>query len=270
LPSCVLCESAARARGAHDAAYRAFPPDASPRKAGIAKEDGERPPLYELYEVRGSVYDTCMKRNGAKKARKSVSRRIKRSKATSRASIAVAPRSRSRSRSAQLLDEVRAVIGDSELEGFLTRLTTGLKALARKGQATARDLAVLRMGNEGRLLAVRETILGGALTSDQVAARLGRSRPTVHAMVKGGLLLAVRDGRALRFPAWQFADTEDSLVPGLRVVLGAADASALRTASWLLTPNSRLQNRAPLDLLRGGDRQAVELVVNEARALTGS
>jgi len=89
-------------------------------------------------------------------------------------------------------------------------------------------------------------------------------------MAKAGLLLAVRDGRALRFPAWQFADAEDALVPGLRLVLGAADASALRTASWLLTPNPRLQNRVPLDLLRGGDRRAVELVVNEARALTGS
>jgi len=223
--------------------------------------------LYELYELRASVYDACVKPNGAKQAR---APRIKRSKAPIPASIAVAPRTRSRSRSAQLLDEVRAVIGDAELEGFLARLATSLKALASKDQATARDLAVLRMGNEGRLVALRETILGGALTSDQVAERLGRTRPTVHAMAKGGLLLAVRDGRALRFPAWQFADTEDALVPGLRLVLGVADASALRTASWLLTPNTRLQNRVPLDLLRGGDRRAVELVVNEARALTGS
>ena len=83
----------------------------------------------------------------------------------------------------------------------------------------------------------------GGLTSDQVAARLGRTRPTVHAMAKDGRLLAVRDRRALRFPAWQFADTEDALAPGLRLVLGVADASALRTTSWLLTTNSRLQNR---------------------------
>jgi excisionase family DNA binding protein len=241
-----------------------------PRQSPDLQRRWEKPTLYELYEVRGSVYDRCMKRSGTKQARKSVSPRIKRSKATSRASIAVAPRSRPRSRSAQLLDQVRAVIGDSELEAFLARLTTGLKELASKDQATARDLVALRMGNERRLVTLRQTILGGALTSDQVAERLGRTRPTVHAMAKGGLLLAVRDGRALRFPAWQFADTEDALVPGLRLVLGVADASALRTASWLLTPNPRLQNRVPLDLLRGGGHGAVELVVNEARALTGS
>lgn len=209
-----------------------------------------------------------MKRNGTKKARQSVSRQ--KPKATSRAGTAVAPRQRSRSQSAQLLDELSAIVGNSEVEGFLTRLTTDLKAVAEKDRTAARDLAFLRMDNEQRLLALRERILGGALTSDQIAERLRRSRPTVHAMVKDGLLLAIRDGRALRFPAWQFADTADSLVPGLRVVLGAADASAFRTASWLLTPNSRLQNRAPLDLLRGGDRQTIELVVNEARALTGS
>lgn len=34
-------------------------------------------------------------------------------------------------------------------------------------------------------------------------------------MAEGARLLAVRDGRVLRFPAWLFADTEDALVPGL-------------------------------------------------------
>lgn len=58
-----------------------------------------------------------------------------------------------------------------------------------------------------------------------------RDRPS-HAMEKGGHLLAVRDGRTLRFPAWQIAGIEDALVPGLRLVLGVANASA----SWLLSP----------------------------------
>jgi hypothetical protein len=62
-------------------------------------------------------------------------------------------------------------------------------------------------------------------------------------------LLAVRDGRRIQYPGWQFDETSSNgVVTGLDIVLAAMDASSFRKAAWLIKPNrtsmiSRLSKR---------------------------
>jgi hypothetical protein len=87
-------------------------------------------------------------------------------------------------------------------------------------------------------------------------------------MAKEGQLLAIPDGRILRFPTWQFdPESETGLLPHFEEVLGVMDASPFRKAAWFLTENPRLKRRKPLDLLRAGK---VQPVLEEAKGLVGS
>jgi hypothetical protein len=88
----------------------------------------------------------------------------------------------------------------------------------------------------------------------------------VNKLAKTGELLAVQDGRYLKFPRWQFDEhSEDGLVPGLRRVLLVMDASPFRRAAWLVSPNPHFDGRAPIELLRAGEH---DRVYEEAKGVT--
>ena len=111
----------------------------------------------------------------------------------------------------------------------------------------------MRADNATRLEVKRAAILADTVSSDEAGVFISRTRPVVNKLAKSGDLLAVNDGRYLRFPRWQFDQrTEDGLVPGLRHVLSVMDATPFRKAAWLISPNPRFDNRAPIELLREG------------------
>ncbi|TAM75067.1 hypothetical protein EPN44_09605 [bacterium] len=126
----------------------------------------------------------------------------------------------------------------------------------------------LRATNTIRLHTLRALILKDTISSDQVRIYINRSRPIVNKMANEGRLLAIQDGRVLRFPRWQFdRKSESGLLPHLGEILGVMDASPFRKAAWFVTKNPRLKDRTPLELLRTGEAQPV---LEEARALVGS
>ncbi len=135
-------------------------------------------------------------------------------------------------------------------------------------QSAAPAFRDAQAANAVRLATLRARVLEHALSSDEVRSFVGRSRPTINKMAKDGLLLAVPDGRSLRFPRWQFdAQTKDGLIPGLHAVLAVVDASQFRTAAWFVSHNPALDGDTPADVLRRGN---IERIVEEAKTLVGS
>ncbi len=132
--------------------------------------------------------------------------------------------------------------------------------------ALDRELIRMRAENAVKLETKRAAILADAVNADVAGRFILRTRLVVDKMVKAGELLAVQDGRLLRFPRWQFDErSEDGLVPGLRRVLSVMDASPFRRAAWLMSPNPHFDGRAPIELLREG---YLDRVYEEAKAVT--
>jgi hypothetical protein len=94
---------------------------------------------------------------------------------------------------------------------------------------------------------------GGVMTSEQVAGVLNLSREAVDKRRQAGKLIAISQGeRGFGYPVCQF--NSKGPVAGLEqmlVALGATDAWGQLT--FLLSPNSALDDRAPLDVLSGGE-----------------
>ena len=98
--------------------------------------------------------------------------------------------------------------------------------------------------------------LGPAYRQGDVARLLGKSRQAVSAD-SGLLRLEMRDGE-IGYPVFQF-DGRRKLA-GIRDVigiLGPVVASPWTLASWLTSPNSYLDNRAPVQALRDGNTEAL-------------
>jgi hypothetical protein len=166
-----------------------------------------------------------------------------------------------------IVDSLRQDIGDETLGVVLETVRSYLHSTwsHRRG---VEGRAAAKAANKVRLETLRALILNDTISSDEVRAYVHRSRPIINKMAKEGQLLAILDGRVLRFPRWQFdPDSESGIVPHLADVLKVMDASPFRKAAWFVTENPRLRNRKPLDILRAGN---VGAVVDEARALVGS
>jgi hypothetical protein len=184
-------------------------------------------------------------------------------RATSRRRIAKAASTGNGSRG--LFERLHEDAGERLLRVALETLSSYVSATRETG---AGELARLQSANQIRLNTLRALVLDDTLSSDEVRRYVNRSRPVVNKMARQGQLLAIPNGRALRFPRWQFDPaSETGLLPHLSEVLAAMDASPFRKAVWFVTENPRLRRRRPLDLLRAGK---VQPVVNEARALVGS
>jgi hypothetical protein len=106
---------------------------------------------------------------------------------------------------------------------------------------------------------------GGLWQASKVAEHLHVSRQAVVKRRTNGKLLAVDVGRnGYQYPACQF--TERGVVEGLDTALKALDYDdPWARLKFFLTPDSRLDDRTPMDALRAGDAEAVGHVA----AMTG-
>ena len=98
---------------------------------------------------------------------------------------------------------------------------------------------------------------GGAAGVDELASALRISRQAVDKRRRAGKLLALpRGGHRWVFPAWQVA--RGRTVPGLEEVLAALGGrDPWSQLIFFLAPDRLLNNRSPLQALRGGDLAAV-------------
>lgn len=107
---------------------------------------------------------------------------------------------------------------------------------------------------------------GGAYTLEQVRLLLqGISRQAVDKRVQEGTLLAVPGpGNRRAYPTIQFLN-DGRLVDGLKAVRQALGSSnPWLMLNFLSRPDPRLDNRKPIDLLRGGE---IEPVLEAARLI---
>jgi hypothetical protein len=109
---------------------------------------------------------------------------------------------------------------------------------------------------------------GGVLSVSDVARLLRISRQAVDKRRREGKLLAVARGADYAYPACQFDD--DQVVPGLTQLLGhIGRGPTWATLAFLVTPDDRLGELAPLAVLRGKNEKLKELTLRLARAVAG-
>jgi hypothetical protein len=100
---------------------------------------------------------------------------------------------------------------------------------------------------------------GGTLSSAEVATALRITRQAVDKRRKQGRLLAVEFGRkGFRYPAWQFSLS--NLEPVLAALRGRDGWEQL---TFLLNPNTLLDDRTPLEVLRE-DKRGIDDVLRAA------
>ena len=91
------------------------------------------------------------------------------------------------------------------------------------------------------------------------------SRTTPINRINNGTLLAAKERGVWKFPLWQFdPEGEDGIIEGLAETIEVLDLSQIAKISWFVTPNSHLQGKTPLEMLRLGK---IEETVNEARGV---
>lgn len=165
-----------------------------------------------------------------------------------------------------LVNELRENLGELHLSAILKTIRDEVRPATRIRAAETNEITRMRATNAAKVEAKRAAILADAVNSDAAGDFISRTRPVVNKLAKAGELLAIQDGRYLRFPRWQFDEqSEDGLVPGLRRVLLAMDAAPFRRAAWLVSPNPHFDGRAPIELLREGQH---DRVYEEAKAVT--
>ncbi len=96
---------------------------------------------------------------------------------------------------------------------------------------------------------------GGTVRAGAVAKRLGVPVPMVEQLRHAGHVLAVQGQHGYTYPAWQFEGR--GVLSGLPTVLRALGGDPGTQLLFLLTPNTALDGRRPLDLLREGAQDEV-------------
>jgi len=99
---------------------------------------------------------------------------------------------------------------------------------------------------------------GGGLTAERVAEVLGISPQAVNKRRAAQKLLGLSfSRRGYLYPAWQF-DSLHGILPGLEdTLLALHDHDEWTQNIFFVTPNSRLGDRRPVDLLREGQPAGV-------------
>jgi hypothetical protein len=109
---------------------------------------------------------------------------------------------------------------------------------------------------------------GGVLSVSDVARLLRISRQAVDKRRREGKPPAVARGADYAYPACQFDD--DQVVPGLTELLANIGREPTwATLAFLVTPDDRLGELAPLAVLRGKDEKLKQLTLRLARAVAG-
>jgi hypothetical protein len=162
-----------------------------------------------------------------------------------------------------LVDLVENAAVDEDDDPDAVHATTGERVGSREEHALAELASLLD------LFAARRRLLADALTAPQVADVLGISRQAAAGRAESGSLLAVLDRGAYRFPRWQFDPRgPDGVIAGLREVLEALEPQpAFSKLVFLTRPNTTLDEREPVALLRGGERDRVLAAAHAAAEL---
>lgn len=120
-------------------------------------------------------------------------------------------------------------------------------------------------GNEQKRDLLRQA--GGALSAEDVGRLLGIPPHEVEERrLKRQLLAVLWNGQNL-FPTCQF--DENNLVPRLLEVFEeAGDWSGWAMFAFLVIPDDLLGGHSPLDVLRQGEAEAIQLVLRRARQMS--
>ena len=115
-----------------------------------------------------------------------------------------------------------------------------------------------------RGLAAREELKaaeGGCISADKARRFLADvSKTTVLDHYRKGKVLAFKEGRAFRFPVWQFAEG-GGLLPGfeevMKILFSSPFISDWGRVNFFLSPRESLEGKRPLDLLHEGKLKPV-------------
>lgn len=141
-----------------------------------------------------------------------------------------------------------AAAAPTDLGAVLTALEAS-ESLAADQESEALEAVRIRGLEARRQLLQAE---GGAWAVQQAGRYLGITRQAVDKRRRAGRLLAVSAGRrGYLYPVWQF--TQEGVLPGLEAVLDALRGHDPWTAIiFILSPNSQLGGKTPLQTLRQG------------------
>lgn len=119
---------------------------------------------------------------------------------------------------------------------------------------------------------LRRRLIEGSISAADVAERLTVDLADVDSRRERGLLVAIEDtDGSWVYPACQFDGASlDGMVAGLQQVLALlTDLAPLQTAAWLIEPKPALGGRAPIDDLRKGNLERVELLARRTAGIRG-
>ncbi|WP_440998057.1 hypothetical protein [Arhodomonas sp. SL1] len=163
---------------------------------------------------------------------------------------------------AHRFETVLANARDEVVESALAKDDYGLLMALATEAGLGRELTAVekarRRGAEYRVALIERA--GGTLSVDEVASGRNVSPEAIRKAIRAGKLIAIGSAKGYQLPAVQFSDKQE--VNGLRRVLAAMSIkSPWMRLDWLLSPESRLDDRRPIDVLHEGD---VEEVVKAA------
>jgi hypothetical protein len=104
---------------------------------------------------------------------------------------------------------------------------------------------------------------GGCVSAEEAGDLIGIKKAAIHkARTEGRVLGLPRGQNQYVFPVWQF--NEGRLLSGLKQVYSELQCSPWMKASFMLAPNTRLNDKSPLAVLRSGE---IDQVVHAAKLL---
>ena len=157
-------------------------------------------------------------------------------------------------------DLVDITAADSNYEVLLAALQTpeAFSLLTKRDPLAKAKLRGLQLKQQ--LVEAEE----GCAGSEEIAEMLGVSRQAINQRRQRGKLIGLSRGKGKYiYPLWQFTDTGKTIA-GLETVLEQlSEVDPWMQLTFFLNPNSRLEDKTPLEVLRMGE---VESVVKSAAA----
>ncbi len=140
----------------------------------------------------------------------------------------------------------------------LSKRSALIKALTGGKEYSQEERERLEAKSRQRRLQWDKKLSKTCLTEAEVAETLNTTPENLQERVKNQSLLAISYEGALIFPEWQFdSNNEDGLVEGFLEVLGTLKTSVRAQISWFTQPNDVFEYKAPIEVLRQGEKQGV-------------